>query len=467
MFWKVCRIQDLATARLCAEVGADFLGLHAIHNLSQRCCKLYARITKELSDYYPSTQAVLVTKQDSSAKLAKILLRTKIKYIQLHIPVDDPKHIFGSIEREVHSPLNFIGVLSASESSARTRLISRPPKSLKFYLLDSGWRGGTGTVPDEARTKRLLKAANSRKTFLAGGLNPINVQRFIKKYSPGGVDVQSGLEVPGTKSKDPMLVIRFAQAVKGKTRKRDYLCPRRPLVSVALTSISENSTNYVIKRFRRTDIDQVHLDHSDGSIAQRFISQPFYVASALRKLSPCLPYDVHLFVNNPNDQRDVLKQYLKLNPLLRMVYFHWAELETSFRDRIENFESMAGGLGVGAGVALHSTKFNVVQLGGLLTSLQHSSILDVSLITHSSSHTLEKVLLHDLPNLRLLSAWAAEQKKRIHISVDRNMNYDKLRALSTGLPTHVIVGENLLLSRRPQVLIRRLRSLLQMPESRM
>ena len=69
---------------------------------------------------------------------------------------------------------------------------------------------GTGKTADWELAK---EAARSFSFFLAGGLTPDNAQEAIRKISPYGVDVNSGVEsIPGMK--DPAKIQAFIQAVK-------------------------------------------------------------------------------------------------------------------------------------------------------------------------------------------------------------------------------------------------------------
>lgn len=69
-------------------------------------------------------------------------------------------------------------------------------KYADFYLLDSfnlktNQVGGTGLTHDWNQSRELIKQLD-KPTFLAGGLNPENVETAIKLAKPYGVDVNSG-----------------------------------------------------------------------------------------------------------------------------------------------------------------------------------------------------------------------------------------------------------------------------------
>ncbi len=74
-----------------------------------------------------------------------------------------------------------------------------------IVLLDSG--EGSGKVFDH----RLIKNI-SRPYFLAGGLNPNNVQSAVENLHPYGVDASSSLETNGFKDKEKMSA--FTKAVR-------------------------------------------------------------------------------------------------------------------------------------------------------------------------------------------------------------------------------------------------------------
>ena len=79
-----------------------------------------------------------------------------------------------------------------------------------FVLLDAG-NGGTGSTFDWS-----LAGKVGRPYFLAGGLAPENVGAALKRLSPYGVDVSSGIETDGYKDAEKMAA--FAAAVRKEER---------------------------------------------------------------------------------------------------------------------------------------------------------------------------------------------------------------------------------------------------------
>ena len=77
--------------------------------------------------------------------------------------------------------------------------------SADFVMLDSGY--GTGETFDWAKIKQVKRAY-----FLAGGLSPENVEEAVRELAPFAVDVSSGVESGGVKSRE--LIRRFIETVK-------------------------------------------------------------------------------------------------------------------------------------------------------------------------------------------------------------------------------------------------------------
>ena len=75
-----------------------------------------------------------------------------------------------------------------------------------------GELGGTGQLADWSLAERLARA---RKVVLAGGLAPTNVASAVRSVRPFGVDVASGVELPGRPGeKDWAAVEAFIRAAR-------------------------------------------------------------------------------------------------------------------------------------------------------------------------------------------------------------------------------------------------------------
>lgn len=84
------------------------------------------------------------------------------------------------------------------------------PRTLPGRLLFEGARSGAGEMADWAQAARLARRA---ELILAGGLAPENVAAAIRRVSPYGVDVSSGVEsAPG--HKDPLRIEQFVKVAR-------------------------------------------------------------------------------------------------------------------------------------------------------------------------------------------------------------------------------------------------------------
>jgi phosphoribosylanthranilate isomerase len=82
------------------------------------------------------------------------------------------------------------------------------PIMLDSWSVDQ--RGGTGRTWDWELARPLLE---TRKVFIAGGLEPGNVGTVVSGFKPYGVDVSSGVEAR-LRVKDPQKVRAFVHAVR-------------------------------------------------------------------------------------------------------------------------------------------------------------------------------------------------------------------------------------------------------------
>jgi len=196
---KICGLTNLDDARWAMEEGADYLGF-VLYPKSPRCVTAsgLSRIVASLPD---TARRIGVFVNESPALVRKVAGDCGLTAVQLHGDEDDNDYRgFGlpvwravRLEDEAWVP-----------EPARWRA--------ERYVIDafSSEYGGTGLTADWDKAE--IFAARYR-SMLAGGLHSGNVAEAIRRVSPLGVDVSSGVEsAPG--KKDHKKITAFIRTVR-------------------------------------------------------------------------------------------------------------------------------------------------------------------------------------------------------------------------------------------------------------
>ena len=148
----------------------------------------------------PGIRAVGVFVREPPEKVAELLDQGIIDIAQLHGGEDD-----GYIARlRALTDRPIIQAFRIDGPADLARALQSPADAI---LLDSG-AGGTGTAFDWSLLRDI-----PRPWFLAGGLDPENVQSAVARLHPWAVDVSSGIETDG--AKDPAKMAAFVRRVRG------------------------------------------------------------------------------------------------------------------------------------------------------------------------------------------------------------------------------------------------------------
>lgn len=202
---KICGVTSVADALLCAEAGANALGLNFWPG-SPRCCSLAtaAAIAAALEREHPSVLRIGVFVNASAGELTQAIAAAGLHVVQHHgdevAEVDPP--VAGA-------PRQWKGLrLQGAEDLGLLTRYARPAWELCVIDAPSPAYGGSGRRLDVALA---AQAAALRPLLLAGGLTPETVAEAIRAVRPQGVDVASGVEAaPGRK--DPARVRAFVRA---------------------------------------------------------------------------------------------------------------------------------------------------------------------------------------------------------------------------------------------------------------
>ena len=153
----------------------------------------------------PEILAVGVFVGEEPEVIAGLLENGTIDIAQLHGSEDE--EYIRKLKTMTDKPIIKAIQVTDESTYAETKL---PACSVDYLLLYSG--AGTGTTFNWNKTGKLCKPY-----FLAGGLSPDNVEEAIELLHPYAVDVSSGIEEDGVKSKEKMAA--FAAAVRKEERK--------------------------------------------------------------------------------------------------------------------------------------------------------------------------------------------------------------------------------------------------------
>lgn len=197
---KICGVTTIGDALMCAEAGADLIGLN----------------------FYPKSSRCVA--RDAGREIAAALRALSCPPILVGVFVDESPEMMkatldecgldlaqmsGDESEEVASAMGERGIKTIRITNYRL-----PMPNGKWILFDSsvaGQFGGTGKTADWDSAAEI---AGRRRLLLAGGLTPENVAAAVRRVRPWGVDAASGVEsAPGVK--DSQKVKAFVRAAKG------------------------------------------------------------------------------------------------------------------------------------------------------------------------------------------------------------------------------------------------------------
>ena len=197
---KICGITNKEDAIKACELGADFLGF-IIWNKSKRCCNVnnIPEIAKALQDKglrkLVKLVAVIVEPESEEAiKACSFAKEGIIDFIQLHSLSDYVLQKRFNVSIPHYCAVN-IGNEQDIKIVDDLRYLGEPR-----ILIDAKAEnqiGGTGITI----AKDLVdKVSHKTKVWLAGGINPDNVEQILTNCNPELIDISSGVELsPGKK----------------------------------------------------------------------------------------------------------------------------------------------------------------------------------------------------------------------------------------------------------------------------
>lgn len=186
---KLCGMKKEEHILWANEAGPEYIGFVFAPSRRQISFAKAAQLKRILN---PSVQAVGVFVDADIDDIVFLAENKTIDCIQLH-GTEDADYIH-SLKQKCKLP-----IIKAIGNPTEQSLKEAEQLEVEYLLLDAS-KGGSGKTFDWAIAKTCKKPF-----FLAGGLNPQNLQEAIETAHPYAVDLSSGLEIAGEKQRSLML----------------------------------------------------------------------------------------------------------------------------------------------------------------------------------------------------------------------------------------------------------------------
>lgn len=200
---KLCGLRRMEDIEIANVISPDYVGF-VFANKSKRYVsaeEAFALRRNLKTGIIP----VGVFVDEKAETIADLLKWNIIDAVQLHGNEDN--EFIEKLRRLTECTIIQAFVIKSEEDA-----LAANKSSADYILLDSG--KGSGEAFDHGLIKSI-----ERPYFLAGGLNPVNVQSAVEKLHPFGVDASSSLETDGFKDKEKMTA--FAEAVRKADKNND------------------------------------------------------------------------------------------------------------------------------------------------------------------------------------------------------------------------------------------------------
>lgn len=208
---KICGLRSAEASIVASDAGANYLGFNFVEGVRRQIQLTDA--AQILTEYRegintPNRPGLVGLFRDQDVDQVNETARNlALDYLQLC--GDEDAEYISKIELPVFKQLF---VREGSTPSDVDEMVSPFLSDDHGIVLDSFTKGALGGSGKSFDWTSAEGVANREKVFLAGGLNPENVESAIKQLSPWGVDVASGVETDGVK--DPDRIRAFIEAAR-------------------------------------------------------------------------------------------------------------------------------------------------------------------------------------------------------------------------------------------------------------
>lgn len=184
---KICGITNPGDADAAIDAGADALGFNLFPGSRRHV------LLEDIASWLPSL--------GGRALRVAVMVNPSIEEIRRVRPCFDAIQLHGQEGPALCAEAAAAGpVWKAFPLTPGLDAAAVAPFQAHALLIDSslpGAFGGAGILIDLERAALFLSSCQDRPVWLSGGLDPGNVAEAVKTVRPFGVDVASGVEIPG------------------------------------------------------------------------------------------------------------------------------------------------------------------------------------------------------------------------------------------------------------------------------
>ncbi|KQY87768.1 N-(5'-phosphoribosyl)anthranilate isomerase [Paenibacillus sp. Root52] len=219
---KICGLQDVEVLKSMVNLPVDYIGVVFAKSRRRIEPKRAAELKEVLLAWTtldrPKLTGVFVN--PTLEELEHVMDAVQLDVIQLH-GQETPafcEQVKQRWQTEVFKAFSFPKSESGTEADDTTlKILDSYVHTIDAILLDTydpQYVGGSGHTFAWERIPTYAKWARNHGIvlFVAGGLQPDNIQQLIQTYAPNGVDVSSGVETDGIK--DIAKITAFVERVK-------------------------------------------------------------------------------------------------------------------------------------------------------------------------------------------------------------------------------------------------------------
>jgi phosphoribosylanthranilate isomerase len=203
---KICCIGNADEVKLAVEAGASAIGLVSDEMPSGPGTISAEQIARLSCDVPEGVETFLLTCRTRPEGIIDLVRPTRCTAVQICDALEDPESAYAQIRAALPS-VKIVQVIHVEDELALDEAF-RLQSHVDALLLDSGRPkaaaregtvkelGGTGRAHDWMLSRRIVGIAKV-PVWLAGGLNPSNVDEAVRDVGPYGLDVCSGVRTNG------------------------------------------------------------------------------------------------------------------------------------------------------------------------------------------------------------------------------------------------------------------------------